>query len=106
MLRLEPRAQASALMSLASPLIALVLTALLAALLFAALGKDPVRGLQVFFVDPLSGRRQVTEVLLRPRRSSSSPSAWRCATAPTSGTSAPKGSSCSGLWPVVALPCG
>jgi general nucleoside transport system permease protein len=65
MLRLEPRAQASALMSLASPLIALVLTALLAALLFAALGKDPVRGLQVFFVDPLSGRRQVTEVLLK-----------------------------------------
>jgi general nucleoside transport system permease protein len=34
-------------------------------LLFAALGKDPVRGLQVFFVDPLSGRRQVTEVLLK-----------------------------------------
>jgi simple sugar transport system permease protein len=65
MLRLEPRPEPSAAMSLASPLIALVLTAVLAALLFMALGKDPVRGLQVFFVDPLSGRRQITEVLLK-----------------------------------------
>lgn len=65
MLRLEPRAEPSRAMSLASPLIALVLTAVLAAALFAMLGKDPVRGLQVFFVDPLAGRRQVTEVLLK-----------------------------------------
>jgi simple sugar transport system permease protein len=52
-------------MGLASPLIALVLTALLAALLFALLGKDPARGLAVFFLEPLNGRRQVTEVLLK-----------------------------------------
>ncbi len=65
MLRLEPRAEPSRAMSLASPLIALVLTVLLAAALFVALGKDPVRGLQVFFVDPLAGRRQITEVLLK-----------------------------------------
>jgi simple sugar transport system permease protein len=52
-------------MGLASPLIALVLTALLAALLFALLGKDPWRGLAVFFLEPLNGRRQVTEVLLK-----------------------------------------
>jgi simple sugar transport system permease protein len=65
MFRLEARPQPSKVMALASPLIALALTALLAAALFAALGKDPVRGLAVFFVDPLNGLRQVTEVLLK-----------------------------------------
>jgi ABC-type uncharacterized transport system permease subunit len=65
MLRLEARPQPSRAMSLASPLIALVLTAILAALLFAALGKDPLRGLGVFFVEPLAGRRQIAEVLLK-----------------------------------------
>ena len=42
MLRLEARPQPSKLMSLLSPLLALVLTAIIAALLFVALGKDPV----------------------------------------------------------------
>jgi general nucleoside transport system permease protein len=65
MLKLEARPQPSQVMALASPLIALVLTALLAAALFAALGKDPVRGLAVFFFEPLNGRRQVAEVLLK-----------------------------------------
>jgi simple sugar transport system permease protein len=65
MLKLEARPQPSRLMSLASPVIALALTALLAAVLFAALGKDPVRGLSVFFVEPLNGTRQITEVLLK-----------------------------------------
>ncbi len=65
MLRLEARPQPSQSMSLASPLIALALTAVLAALLFIALGKDPLRGLAVFFVEPLAGRRQIAEVLLK-----------------------------------------
>lgn len=65
MLQLEPRAQPSKLMALASPLIALVLTAATAAVLFALLGKDPVRGLAIFFVEPLNGSRQVTEMLLK-----------------------------------------
>jgi ABC-type uncharacterized transport system permease subunit len=65
MLKLEPRPQPSKVMALASPLIALVLTALLAAILFALLGKDPVRGLGVFFVEPLNGVRAMTEVLLK-----------------------------------------
>ena len=65
MLRLEARAQPSRAMALASPAIALVLTAIGAAILFAALGKDPVRGLAVFFVDPLAGTRAVSEVLLK-----------------------------------------
>jgi simple sugar transport system permease protein len=65
MLRLEARPEPSRLMTIASPLIALTLTALLAAILFLALGKDPLRGLEVFFVEPLNGRRQITEVLLK-----------------------------------------
>jgi ABC-type uncharacterized transport system permease subunit len=65
MLKLETRAQPSKLMSLASPLIALLLTAVFAALLFLALGKDPVRGLAVFFFEPLNGMRATTEVLLK-----------------------------------------
>lgn len=65
MLRLEARPQPSRLMAWASPLIALVLTALIAAALFLALGKDPIRGLQVFLFEPLNGRRALSEVLLK-----------------------------------------
>ena len=65
MLRLESRPQPSQAMALASPLIALVLTALMAAALFVALDKDPVRGLAVFFFEPLNGTRAVSEVLLK-----------------------------------------
>ena len=42
MLRLEARPQPSKAMSLASPLIALVLTTIIGIALFALLGKDPV----------------------------------------------------------------
>ena len=65
MLKLEARAQPARAMVLASPLLALLLTALMAALLFAALGKDPVQGLGVFFFEPLNGLRAVSEVLLK-----------------------------------------
>jgi simple sugar transport system permease protein len=65
MLKLEARPQPSKLMSLVSPVLALVLTAVIAALLFAALGKDPVKGLGIFFVEPLSNLRQISEVLLK-----------------------------------------
>jgi len=65
MLKLEARPQPSRLMSYASPLIALALTVVLASLLFIALGKDPVRGLAIFFVEPLNGMRSVSEVLLK-----------------------------------------
>ena len=65
MFKLEARAQPSKLMSYASPLIALGLTIVLASLLFMALGKDPVRGLAIFFIEPLNGMRGVSEVLLK-----------------------------------------
>jgi simple sugar transport system permease protein len=65
MLRLETRPQPSAAMSIASPLIALALTAVIAGCLFALLGKDPVRGLGMFFYEPLNTVRGVTEVALK-----------------------------------------
>ena len=65
MLMLEARPQPSKAMSAASPLISLALTAVMAALLFLALGKDPIKGLGIFFIEPLNGLRQVSEVLLK-----------------------------------------
>ncbi|MFM7507775.1 MAG: ABC transporter permease [Rubrivivax sp.] len=65
MLRLEPRATPSQAMTLASPVLALLLTAAVAALILSGLGKDVLSGLQVIFLEPLSNRRQVTEVLLK-----------------------------------------
>jgi len=53
MLKLEARPQPSQAMAIASPLIALAITVLLGVLLFVALGKDPLRGLQMFFVEPV-----------------------------------------------------
>ncbi len=64
-LRLERRLEPSRLMTWASPLMALALTTVLAGLLFALLGKDPVRGLSMFFVEPLGNLRLVGEVLLK-----------------------------------------
>ncbi|MDP3756677.1 MAG: ABC transporter permease, partial [Polaromonas sp.] len=49
MLKLEARPQPSRWWSLGSPLLALLITVVIGVLLFAALGKDPVRGLQIFF---------------------------------------------------------
>ena len=65
MLRLEARPQPSRAMSLASPLIALALTVLIAGILFVVLGKDPLRGLSMFFVEPLRTVRGLTEVALK-----------------------------------------
>lgn len=65
MLKLEARPQPSRAMSFLSPLIALALTVVVAAALFAALGKDPLAGLGAFFVEPLRGVRQLSEVALK-----------------------------------------
>jgi simple sugar transport system permease protein len=63
--RLELRGAPSRSMTYLSPLIAIVLTMLLGALLFIALGKDPLAGLKVFLIDPFSGKRAISELLLK-----------------------------------------
>ena len=65
MLQLEARPQPSRTMTWASPLFALGITIVVAAVLFAALGKDPVQGLNVFLVQPLNGARALTELGLK-----------------------------------------
>ena len=52
-------------MSLASPLIALGLTVVIGTLLFVLLGKDPLRGLAVFFVEPLKSAYALTELAVK-----------------------------------------
>ena len=53
MIRLEKRPQPSRVWTVATPLLAVILTMLAGALLFAALGKDPVAALRTIFWDPL-----------------------------------------------------
>jgi simple sugar transport system permease protein len=65
MLKLEPRPEASRWMGLASPLLALALTVLIGVALFMLLGKDPVRGLQVFFVEPLKNAYALSELSIK-----------------------------------------
>lgn len=65
MLRLEQRPAPSRLFTWASPVLSLAITILIASALFVALGKDPVRGLSVFLIEPFNGLRAVTELALK-----------------------------------------
>jgi ABC-type uncharacterized transport system permease subunit len=65
MLRLERRPEASQAMSYLSPLIAIVLMLIGGLLLFTALGKDPVEGFKVFFINPISDSYGVSELFLK-----------------------------------------
>jgi simple sugar transport system permease protein len=65
MLRLELRAQPSRLLSIASPLLALAVTVLIGVVLFLLLGKDPLRGLQAFFVLPLRDANALSELTVK-----------------------------------------
>ncbi len=65
MLRLEMRPQASPVWSIASPLLALAITVVLGATLFLALGKDPVRGLQMFFWEPIKSSYALGELMVK-----------------------------------------
>jgi simple sugar transport system permease protein len=65
MLQLEARPTPSRLMSLASPVLALAITVLAGIALFALLGKDPVRGLSMFFVEPFRGGYALSELAVK-----------------------------------------
>jgi simple sugar transport system permease protein len=62
---LVPRAEPARAMQWASPLLAIVLTLLAGALLFALMGHDPLQGLKVFLWDPLATRRGWSELGLK-----------------------------------------
>jgi ABC-type uncharacterized transport system permease subunit len=65
MLKLELRPQESRVWRYASPLLALVITVTLGIALFVLLGKDPVRGLQMFFWEPLKSAYALGELMVK-----------------------------------------
>jgi len=65
MWRLERRRERSEAMALAAPLIALGLTLIFGMLLFAALGKDPVRTVELIFWEPLTRPFTRAELLVK-----------------------------------------
>ena len=65
MFKLEPRPAPSKLLTFASPLIALAITVLVGVALFLSLGKDPLAGLQMFFVEPLKNGYALSELSLK-----------------------------------------
>ncbi|MGZ5829910.1 MAG: ABC transporter permease subunit, partial [Xanthobacteraceae bacterium] len=65
MLVLERRAERSVTTALASPVIAIVLTLVTMAVLFALLGKNPLTVLYVYFVDPLTDAYSLQEIVVK-----------------------------------------
>src|SRR3546814_19291274 len=65
LLRLEPRGQRSRLWTYASPLLALALTVVTAAIIFAVLGKDPLQSLYVYLISPLTSTTGLPEPFVK-----------------------------------------
>jgi general nucleoside transport system permease protein len=65
MLRLEPRREPSRLMFYLTPFLAVLLTLIAGAALFAALGKPPVATLRLIFIAPLTSLRGLSELTVK-----------------------------------------
>ncbi len=65
MFKLEPRATPSTWLSLASPVMALAITVIIGVGLFILLDKDPLAGLQMFFVEPLKSPYALSELSIK-----------------------------------------
>lgn len=65
MFKLEPRPQVSRVWTYASPLLALAITVMIGVVLFMVLGKDPVRGLQAFFWEPIKSGYALGELAMK-----------------------------------------
>lgn len=63
--RLEPRTRPSRAWSMGAPLLALLITTAIGMLLFTLLGKDPVRGLEIFFIEPLKSASAWSELSIK-----------------------------------------
>jgi general nucleoside transport system permease protein len=62
---LERRAERSTKIAIASPLVAVALTLVTMAVLFALLGKNPVAALGVYFLDPLTDAYSLQEIAVK-----------------------------------------
>ena len=65
MLRLEPRREPSRLMFYLTPFMAVALTLVAGAMLFAALGKPPLATLGMIFITPLTSLRGISELMVK-----------------------------------------
>ena len=65
MLKLEARPQPSNLWSYGSPVLALLITVVIGAIMFTALGKDPLKGLEMFFWLPIKNGYAIGELLVK-----------------------------------------
>ena len=64
-LKLEARPQSSSVWSFASPLLALLVTVIIGIIMFVALGKDPLTGLEMFFWLPIKSGYAMGELLVK-----------------------------------------
>jgi len=65
MLKLEARPQASKFWSIGSPILALAITVLIGIGIFMLMGKDPVKGLLVFFWEPIKSGYALSELAVK-----------------------------------------
>ena len=65
MFKLEARQQPSRFWVYGSPLLALLITVLVGVLLFVALGKNPLRGLEMFFWQPIKSSYALGELMVK-----------------------------------------
>ncbi len=65
MLKLEARPQPSNLWSYGSPVLALLITVVIGMIMFTALGKDPIKGLEMFFWLPIKNGYAIGELLVK-----------------------------------------
>jgi len=63
--RLERRARVSSLFSILSPLLALFITLIIGAIMFAVLGHNPAEALYVYFVEPLTETWSLHELAIK-----------------------------------------
>jgi general nucleoside transport system permease protein len=64
-MKLEARPQPSAFWSYGSPVLAVLVTVLIGVLLFSALGKDPLKGLEMFFWLPIQSGYTLGELVVK-----------------------------------------
>jgi len=65
MLRLEARAETSRFWTYGSPVLALMVTVLIGVAMFVALGKDPLKGLEMFFWLPIKNAYALGELMVK-----------------------------------------
>jgi simple sugar transport system permease protein len=65
MFKLEARPEPSRVWTYASPLLALLITVAIGTLMFTALGKDPLKGLEMFFWQPIHNAYALGELMVK-----------------------------------------